>query len=110
MLGQVVVLRNVPGPFSASALQLYESLSDQASVAMERVRLLTAARQRAEEEGRLRAIGDRLAKAGDMESLLHAATQEMGRTLRAAGVRIELEPKPAWRSRQGSPEEEMTAR
>jgi GAF domain-containing protein/HAMP domain-containing protein len=108
VLGQVVVLRNVPGPFSASALQLYESLSDQASVAMERVRLLTSARSRAQEEGRLRAIGDRLAETGDMESLLSAAAEEMSRTLQASGVYIEIGPRPALHSGEASPEEEMT--
>jgi GAF domain-containing protein/HAMP domain-containing protein len=109
VLGQVVVLRNVPGAFSASALQLYESLSDQASVAMERVRLLTSARERAEEEGRLRAIGDRLAETGDMESLLNAVAEEMGRTLQASGVYIELGANSEPQSEEAYLEEEIGA-
>jgi GAF domain-containing protein/HAMP domain-containing protein len=105
VFGQVVVLRTSPGPFSSSAVQLYEALSDQASVAMERVRLLEAARRRAEEEATLRAIGDRLSQAIDRESLLQTASQELAEALGAAGVYIELGPRPDSGS---SPQEQTT--
>ncbi len=90
VFGQIVVLHTVPGPFSDAALRLYETLSDQASVAMERVRLLEVTHWRAEEEATLRAIGDRLARAMDTGAVLRSAAEGLGQALQATGVYIEL--------------------
>jgi GAF domain-containing protein/HAMP domain-containing protein len=95
VFGQVVVLRSEPGQFTDAALRLYQTLSDQATVAMERVRLLDVTRRRAEEESRLRTIGDRLAQAMDTEAVLLSAAEELGQALRATGICIELGPAAA---------------
>ena len=92
VFGQVVVLRTAPGPFSDAALRLYETLSDQASVALERARLLGIARRRAEREATLRVISDRLAQAMDTETVLHSTAGGLSEALQAAGVFIELGP------------------
>ncbi len=89
-LGFVVAYRVTPGGFAEGALRLYEVLSDQASVALERVRLLEITRQRAEMEAAVRAIGDRLARAVDLESVVRGATEELSQLLQASGAYVEL--------------------
>ena len=88
--GFLFVYRTTPGAFSGSSLRLYETLSDQAAVALERVRLLAFARRRAEEEATLRAVGDRLSWSMDMRAVMRGAAEELGQALRADGVYIEL--------------------
>jgi GAF domain-containing protein/HAMP domain-containing protein len=92
IIGQVVVLRTTTGPFSASAVRIYEALSDQAAVALERARLLEVARRRVEEEAALRTISDHLAQATDVESVLRSAAEGLGQAIRAGGIYIELGP------------------
>ncbi|HIQ01556.1 MAG TPA: GAF domain-containing protein, partial [Anaerolineales bacterium] len=91
-LGFVVAYRVMPGGFADGALRLYEALSDQASVALERVWLLEITRQRAEEEAALRAIGDRIARAVDVETVLYSAAEGLREAIRAEGICIELGP------------------
>jgi GAF domain-containing protein/HAMP domain-containing protein len=91
-LGFVVAYRVMPGGFAEGALRLYEVLSDQASVALERSRLLEITRQRAEEEATLRAIGDRIARAVDVETILSSAAEGLREAIRAEGICIELGP------------------
>lgn len=92
LLGFVAAYRVTPGGFPESAVRLYEVLSDQASVAMDRVRLLELARRRAEQEAAVRVIGDRIARAVDLEGVLRGSTEELARMLRATGVYVELGP------------------
>ena len=79
--GQVVVLRTTPGPFSESALRLYEMLSDQAAVALERARLLGETQRRAEYERHLREITARVRASMDVDTILQTAVRELGRAL-----------------------------
>jgi len=90
VIGQVVVLRTEAGPFPESALRLYEALSAQAAVALERARLLEATGRRVEEEASLRTIGDRIARAVDMEAVLHSAAEGLSQVLRTGGIYVEL--------------------
>jgi len=92
VIGQVVVLRSTAGPFPEAAMRLYETLSDQAAVALERARLLDTARRRVEQEATLRAIGDRVARAMDVETVLRGATDGLIQALQAGGAHIELGP------------------
>lgn len=92
VIGQVVVVRNTPGPFTDTAMRLYEMLSDQAAVALERADLLVSSRRQVEEEAALRTVGDRLSRAMDTPTVLQSAAQELSRLLRAAGVYVELGP------------------
>lgn len=105
VFGQVVVLRNTPGPFNEGDIRLYEALSEQTSIAMERVRLLDLARKRAEEEARLRAIGDRLAASVDLETLLKHAAEELGDAMQASSVYIQLGTEPAVEPERGDGKE-----
>lgn len=84
VIGQVVVLRTTPGPFSESALRLYEMLSDQAAVALERARLLEGAQQRAARERVIREISDQMQRATDMETLMHVTAEGLNRALGAS--------------------------
>ncbi|RMF30627.1 MAG: GAF domain-containing protein, partial [Chloroflexi bacterium] len=93
-IGFTAVYRRRTGPFSEASLRLYEALSGQVSVALERVWLLEVARRQAEEETALRALSDRLARAMDMEALLQSAAEGLEQALRAGGVYIELGPAP----------------
>jgi len=92
VFGQVVVLRTATGPFSGTAVRLYETLSDQASIALERARLYELTQQRAEEEAVRRAISDRIARAIDVETVLHSTAEGLLETLNVNGVYVELGP------------------
>jgi len=71
---------------------LYETLSDQVSVALERALLADATRRRVEEETTLRTISDRLARAVDFDTVMQATAEELQRALGASTVRIEMGP------------------
>lgn len=88
--GFFTIYRTVPGAFPDTVLRLYETLRDQASVALERARLLETTRRRAEEEAALRALSDRIARAMDVESVLHSAVEGLNQALWASGVYVEL--------------------
>ncbi|MDY6875755.1 MAG: GAF domain-containing protein [Chloroflexota bacterium] len=90
VFGQVVVLRATPGPFSETALRLYEALSDQASVALERARLLEEAQRRAERERLVNEITTRVRRPLDVDAILRTAVQELGTALGASEGLIRL--------------------
>jgi DNA-binding LacI/PurR family transcriptional regulator/GAF domain-containing protein len=90
VMGQVVVIRSTPGPFPESALRLYEVLSDQAAVALERAELLEQAQQRAEREQQSREMIDHIRRAVDLDQALGAAAEELSRAMGVPHVSIEL--------------------
>lgn len=90
VIGQVVVLRATPGPFPESDLRLYEVLSDQAAVALERAELLERAQRRAEQEQQAREMVDRIRRAVDLEQALEAAAEEISRAMGVPHVSIDL--------------------
>jgi DNA-binding LacI/PurR family transcriptional regulator/GAF domain-containing protein len=90
VIGQVVVLRTAPGAFPDTAVRLYEALSDQASVALERAQLLEGTRRRAEHERQARQAIDRIRRAADVEQALQIAAQELAQTMEVPHVAIEL--------------------
>lgn len=89
-IGQVVVLRSSPGPFSPAALRLYEVIGDQAAVALERARLLENTRWRMEQEEVLRSIADRITATFDLRTALQTTLQQLGQMLDARGGYAEL--------------------
>lgn len=89
-VGQVVILRATPGPFSPASLRLYEVIGDQAAVALERARLLESMRQRAEQEEILRSIADQITATFDLRTALQTTLQQLGRVLDARGGYAEL--------------------
>jgi len=90
VIGQVVVLRTTPGPFSEVAIRLYETLGDQAAVALERARLTEEAQQRAQREQLARQITEQIRRASDMKRALQTTAAELSRALAAPYVSIEL--------------------
>lgn len=90
IIGQVVVLRDTPGPFSEADLRLYEAISDQAAVAMERAYLWEEAQRRAEYERLLRQATDRIRRAINVERALQTAAQELANMTKVPQVSIEL--------------------
>jgi DNA-binding LacI/PurR family transcriptional regulator/GAF domain-containing protein len=90
VIGQVVVIRATPGPFTEAALRLYEMLSDQAAVALERAELLEEAQQRAERELQARRMIDDIRRAVDLERALEIAAQELSQTMRVPHISIDL--------------------
>ncbi len=90
VIGQVAVLRASPGPFSDTALRLYEALSDQAAVALERAQLWESAQRRAEREQLARQMIDHIHRAVDIEQALQMTAEELSQTMRVPHVSIEL--------------------
>lgn len=94
VIGQVVVLRITTGPFSESALRLYEALSDQAAVALERAQLWEQAQRRAEREQLTREITDKIRSAMDMDDLMQIAVREMAAALNVSDAFVQLSTPP----------------
>lgn len=90
LIGQVVVLRSTPEDFPPPAVRLYEALSGQAAVALERVQLLEEARRRAESEQLARQALDRIRRAANLEQALQTAAQELAQAMEVPHVTIEL--------------------
>jgi GAF domain-containing protein len=90
VIGQVVVIRATPGAFPESDLRLYEVLSDQAAVALERAELLEGAQLRADQEQQARQMIDRIRRASDLDYALEAAAEELSRAMGVPHVTIDL--------------------
>ena len=90
VIGQVVVLRDTPGPFPDSALRLYEALSNQAAVALERGQLLEEAQRSAEQEQQTRQMVDRIHRAVEIEQALQTTAEELSQAMRVPHVAIQL--------------------
>jgi GAF domain-containing protein len=91
LIGQVVVLRSTPGPFTDVAVRLYEALSNQAAVALERAQLLEEAQRRAAQEQLARRMIDRIRRAQDVEQALQTTAQELSQALGVPHVSIDLD-------------------
>lgn len=90
VFGQIVVLHTTPGPFPESALRLYEMLSDQASVALERARLLEEAQRRAEHERLVSEITAKVRRPLDIDAILRTTMRELGTALGASEGLVRL--------------------
>jgi DNA-binding LacI/PurR family transcriptional regulator/GAF domain-containing protein len=88
--GQVVVLRTTPGPFSDVAMRLYEALSDQGAVALERAQLWEQAQQRAAQERLTRQVIDRIRRTMDIEQALQTTARELARAMNVPHVSVNL--------------------
>jgi ribosome maturation protein Sdo1 len=71
-------------------LRLYEALSNQAAVALERGQLLEEAQRRAEQEQQARQMVDRIHRATDIEQALQATAEELSQAMNVPHVSIEL--------------------
>ena len=94
VIGHVIVLRSTPGPFSDTALRLYEALSNQAAVALERGQLLEQAERRAEQEQQARQMIDQIHRSVTLEQALHKAAEELAHAVQVPHVSIQLTLEP----------------
>jgi DNA-binding LacI/PurR family transcriptional regulator/GAF domain-containing protein len=108
VIGQVVVLRTTTGPFSNAALRLYEALSDQAAVALERAQLWEQAQRRAERERLTREITDKMRRAVDVDGLMQTAIREMAAAVGSSNAFVQLITPPEI-AHGGSGDEDETA-
>lgn len=97
-IGQVVILRSAPGPFSPASLRLYEVIGDQATVALERARLLEEAQHRAARERLVAEISARLRASLDPDTVLKTTVRELGWALRARWAAVEVTGLPQERT------------
>lgn len=74
-LGFITAYRTTPGPFSAGARRLYEVLSDQAAVALERARLAEEARARTRRLTALYTFSGALAASLDVDMVTRTTLQ-----------------------------------
>jgi len=90
--GFLAIDRQTPGPFSPVSLRLYETLAEQAAVALERARLLEASQQQAWREHHIRDISDRITSSFDLNQLVQTTVEELGMMIGAAGGYVEIAP------------------
>jgi GAF domain-containing protein len=90
--GFLVIDRQAPGAFSPVSLRLYETLAEQAAVALERARLLEASQRQAWREHQIRDVGDRVASSFDLDQLVRTTVEELGKMVGAAGGYVEMGP------------------
>ncbi|MEJ2207568.1 MAG: GAF domain-containing protein [Anaerolineae bacterium] len=90
--GFLAIDRQTPGPFSPVSLRLYETLAEQAAVALERARLLEASQQQAWREHHIRDISDRITSSFDLDHLVRTTVEELGMMIGAAGGYVEIAP------------------
>jgi GAF domain-containing protein len=74
------------------SLRLYETLAEQAAVALERSRLLEASQQQAWREHHIRDISDRITSSFDLDQLVRTTVEELGMMIGAAGGYVEMAP------------------
>jgi GAF domain-containing protein len=89
-IGALGVYSDPQVPLGAEDRRLLESISHQASEALQRARLLEEARDRARRERLIRDIADRMQRATDLESLIRVAAEELVRALGASRAYVRM--------------------
>jgi hypothetical protein len=92
--GFVSIYRARTGSFSPVSMRLYETLVDQASVAVERARLLDEAQGRAARERLIAGVSARMRETLDIEEVLTTAVDEIARALGLAALDVRLGTEP----------------
>jgi GAF domain-containing protein len=89
-IGFVYVYRHQAGAFSPVTIRLYETLVDQAAVALEGARLLDEAQQRAAREQTLSRVSARMRETLDTDTVLRTAVTEIAGALGLAALDLRL--------------------
>jgi GAF domain-containing protein/HAMP domain-containing protein len=90
LLGFVNIGRATTGPWSPVVGRLYETLGDQAAVALERARLLEETQARARRDRLIDEISSRVQGSLDPDTILKTTVQELGRALGARWAKVEI--------------------
>lgn len=90
VVGFVSIYRTEPGPFSPVSIRLYETLVDQAAVAMERARLLDEAQRRVARERLVADVAGRMRETLDVRTVLKTAVEEIADALGLAALDLRL--------------------
>ena len=89
-IGFVSIYRNEAGSFSPVSIRLYETLVDQAAVALEGARLLEQAQRRAVREQTLGRVTARMRETLDPDTVLRTAVDEIAGALGLAALDLRL--------------------
>jgi GAF domain-containing protein len=90
IVGFLAVYRTGAEAFSSVSVRMYETLADQAAVAMERARLLEEARARAARERLIAAASARMRETLDVEAVLKTAVDEIAGALGLTALDLRL--------------------
>jgi GAF domain-containing protein len=90
VIGHVSIYQAEAGPFSSVALRLYETLADQAAVALERARLLEESQRRAARERLIAELSGRMRERLEVETVLKTAVEGIGEALGLAALEVRL--------------------
>ncbi|MEJ2732479.1 MAG: GAF domain-containing protein, partial [Anaerolineae bacterium] len=90
VVGFVSIYQTDAGPFSPVSIRLYETLVDQAAVAMERARLLDEAQDRVARERLVAEISGRMRETLDVRTVLKTAVEEIADALGLAALDLRL--------------------
>ncbi len=90
VIGFISMFRAEAGPFSPVSIRLYETLVDQAAVAMERARLLDEAQRRAARGRLIAEVSGRMRETLDVGTVLRTAVDEIGGVLGLAALEVRL--------------------
>lgn len=90
VVGFVSIYKTKAGLFSPVSVRLYETLVDQAAVAMERARLLDEAQRRVARERLVAKISGRMRETLDVRTVLKTAVEEMAGALGLAALDLRL--------------------
>lgn len=107
MVGFVSIHRYEAGPFSPVSIRLYETLADQAAVALEVARLLDEAQRRAVREQTISRVSARMRETLDTDTVLKTAVDEIAGALGLAALDLRLGTEPDLIGR-GFPDEQET--
>ncbi len=88
--GMLFIGRNEPSAFSEELIRGCWTLSGQAAIALESMRLFEQTRRRAERERLLAEISAQVRASTDVDTILRTAVRELGRALRASDGLIRL--------------------
>ncbi len=89
-IGFVSIYQTEAGPFSPVSIRLYETLVDQAAVAMERARLLDEAQARVARERLVAEISGHMRETLDVRTVLKTAVEEIADALGLAALDLRL--------------------
>jgi len=90
VIGFLNVYRYEAGLFSPVSIRLYETLADQAAVALEGARLLEEAQHRAAREETLSRVSARMRETLDTNTVLRTAVEEIAGALGLAALDLRL--------------------